>query len=79
MIVPRYRFFFSAKPYSPKVARILEIMQLLEAIAIAFFRTFGITEPTEQTRRRAAWFLLGLSTLILVVFVTLGAILLRTL
>ena len=35
-------------------------MGLLEAFASAFINTFGITQPTDQTRRRAAWFILGL-------------------
>jgi hypothetical protein len=47
-------------------------MYLLEALAGAFFRTFGITEPAPQTRRRAAWFILAMFTLILLGFV-LGA------
>jgi hypothetical protein len=38
-------------------------MRLLEALASAFFSTFGITQPSPETRRRAAWFLLGLLTL----------------
>jgi hypothetical protein len=50
-------------------------MRLLEALAGAFFRTFGITEPTEQTRRRAAWFILGMFTLIILAFFIGGAIL----
>jgi hypothetical protein len=50
-------------------------MQLLEALAGAFFRTFGITEPTPQTRRRAAWFILTMFTLILVGFGIVAAIL----
>jgi hypothetical protein len=41
-------------------------MRFLEAIATAFFRTFGITQPSEQRLRRAAWFLFGLLTLIVV-------------
>jgi hypothetical protein len=35
-------------------------MRLLEALASAFFRTFGITQPSAEQQRRAAWFLLGL-------------------
>jgi len=50
-------------------------MRLLEALAGAFFRTFGITEPTEQTRRSAAWFILGMFTLIILAFFIGGAIL----
>ena len=40
-------------------------MRLLEALATAFFRTFGITQPTDQALRRAVWFLFGLLALIL--------------
>lgn len=50
-------------------------MRFLEALADAFFRTFGITEPTPQNRRRAAWFVLGMIALILAVFLIVGAIL----
>jgi hypothetical protein len=35
-------------------------MRLFEAIASAFFKTFGITQPSAENRRRAAWFLLVL-------------------
>ena len=52
-----------------------QAMRFLEALANAFFRTFGITEPTDQTRRRAAWFLLGMITLLSLGFFTAGAIL----
>jgi hypothetical protein len=50
-------------------------MRLLEAMAGTFFRTFGITEPTEQTRRRAAWFILGMFAVIAIGFFAAGAIL----
>jgi hypothetical protein len=39
-------------------------MRLLEALASAFISTFGITQPTDRTRRRAAWFILGMLTLV---------------
>ena len=35
-------------------------MHLFENMACAFLRTFGITQPDDQTRRRAAWFILAL-------------------
>jgi hypothetical protein len=41
-------------------------MRLLEALASAFFSTFGITQPTETTRRRAAWLVLVLLVLAVV-------------
>ena len=40
-------------------------VRLLEALAFYFINTFGITQPTEQTRRRAAWFIFGLIVLML--------------
>lgn len=43
-------------------------MRFLEALAIAFFRTFGITQPTDQMLRRAVWFLFGLLALLVVAF-----------
>jgi len=33
-------------------------MHLLDALALTFFRCFGITQPTPQATRRAVWFLL---------------------
>ena len=35
-------------------------MRLLEALASIFINTFGITQPTEKTRRHVSWFILGL-------------------
>jgi hypothetical protein len=35
-------------------------MRLLEALASAFINTFGITQPSDQMRRRAAWFIFSL-------------------
>jgi len=39
-------------------------MRILEALATAFFRTFGITQPSDQALRRAVWFLFGLLAVI---------------
>jgi hypothetical protein len=50
-------------------------MRLLEALALAFFRTFGITEPTERKRRMAAYFLAGVFSAITLCFITAAAIL----
>jgi hypothetical protein len=41
-------------------------MRLLEALANAFINTFGITQPTDKMRRRAAWFILGMLSLVFV-------------
>jgi hypothetical protein len=49
-------------------------MRLLEAIASAFINTFGITQPTDEKRRRAAWFILGLLALLLAVVVAAGTL-----
>ncbi len=43
-------------------------MRFLEAVAIAFYRTFGITQPHQEMLRRSVWFLLSLLTLILAAF-----------
>jgi hypothetical protein len=40
-------------------------MRLLEAFASAFINTFGITQPDDRTRRRAAWFILWMLLLVL--------------
>jgi hypothetical protein len=52
-------------------------MPLLEALASAFINTFGITQPTDKTRRRVAWFILGMLTLVVVTLVAVGSLLLR--
>jgi hypothetical protein len=56
-------------------------MRLLEALASAFINTFGITQPTDKARRRAAWYILGLLTVLLAAVVAAGSLifhLLRT-
>ncbi len=54
-------------------------MQLLEALDDAFTNTFGITQPTAEARRRAAWFILALLILTLVAVSVVGTVLYRTL
>ena len=49
-----------------------ERVQLLEALAAAFINTFGITQPTEAARRRAAWFILGLLILMMLIVIGVG-------
>ena len=39
-------------------------MGLIEALANAFINTFGITQPTDNTRRRAAWFIIGMLAMV---------------
>jgi hypothetical protein len=41
-------------------------MRFFEALATAFFRTFGITQPSDQMLRRAVWFLFALLALVVV-------------
>lgn len=50
-------------------------MKFLEGLATIFINTFGITQPTEQQRRRAAWFILGLMVAALVVVALIGMVL----
>ena len=52
-------------------------MRLLEALASVFINTFGITQPTDKTRRHAAWFILILLVIALCVVATAGAIIYR--
>jgi hypothetical protein len=52
-------------------------MRLLEALASLFINTFGITQPTEQTRRRAAWFIFALLLVTLAVVSTVGILVYR--
>ncbi|MFP5231307.1 MAG: hypothetical protein ACLGQX_01625 [Acidobacteriota bacterium] len=49
-------------------------MRFLEAVAIAFYRTFGITQPSQQRLRRAVWFLMGILVLILAAFAAAGIV-----
>jgi hypothetical protein len=52
-------------------------MPLLEALASVFINTFGITQPTEKTRRRVAWFILGMLALVALALAAIGAVLLH--
>jgi len=52
-------------------------MGLLEALANAFVRTFGITQPSDAMRRRAAWFILGMLAFVLAILCAVGAVLFR--
>ena len=45
-------------------------MGFLYFLADMFINTFGITRPTEKTRKQAAFFILGLLTLALAVATT---------
>jgi hypothetical protein len=56
-------------------SRYYRIMKVLETLAAAFFRTFGITEPSERGRRRAAQFIFALFILIILSFIAAAAIL----
>ena len=47
-------------------------MRLLEFFANAFINTFGITQPTEAQRRRAAWFILFMMLLTLMAVGAVG-------
>jgi hypothetical protein len=47
-------------------------MRLLEALANIFINTFGITQPSDKTRRQAAWFILGLLVAALAVVSLIG-------
>jgi len=52
----------------------IDSMRLLEALTSAFINTFGITQPTEKTRRRASWFILSLLVVALIVVCAIGSI-----
>ena len=47
-------------------------MRLLEAFAAAFINTFGITQPTDAQRRRAAWFIAVLMVLTIAIVAVIG-------
>jgi hypothetical protein len=50
-------------------------MGLLDALASVFINTFGITQPSESMRRRAAWFIFGMLCLTVVIVVVGGTVL----
>jgi hypothetical protein len=50
-------------------------MRLLETLASAFINTFGITQPTDRTRRHVSWFILGMLILVLCVLTFLAFVL----
>ena len=50
-------------------------MRLLEALASIFINVFGITQPTPEMRRKAAWFILGLLMIALLVVIAVGLVL----
>lgn len=50
-------------------------MRLLEALASIFINVFGITQPTPEMRRKAAWFILGLLLLALCAVAVVGLVL----
>ena len=50
-------------------------MRMLYYLADLFVNTFGITQPTEKTRKQAAFFILGLMLLTVVVVSAVGVVL----
>jgi hypothetical protein len=62
---------------TPPIQRILTPMHLLETLAAAFINTFGITQPTDKTRRLAAFFILGMLLLVILGLAALAALILR--
>ncbi len=62
---------------SSPVAAYHRVMPLLEALASAFINTFGITQPTEKTRRHVAWFILGMLALVAAALIAIGTVLLH--
>jgi hypothetical protein len=54
-------------------------MRFLESLAGIFINVFGITQPTDATRRKAAWFILVLLLVALLVVAAVGFVLYRLL
>ncbi len=52
--------------------RTLNFVKLLEALATAFINTFGITQPSDAMRRRAAWFIFVLLIVMLFAVFAVG-------
>jgi uncharacterized membrane protein len=49
-------------------------MKLLYFLADTFINTFGITQPTEKARTQAAWFILVLILIAVVIAFTAGVV-----
>jgi hypothetical protein len=49
-------------------------MGIFDALTQAFINFFGITQPTEKTRRRATFFIMALMVFTLVVVATIGSL-----
>ena len=49
-------------------------MKLLYFLADMFINTFGITRPTQQTRRQTAFFILGLILFALAAMIAAGTV-----
>ena len=47
-------------------------MRFLEMLATAFINTFGITQPSDTMRRRAAWFIFLITVVTLAVVAAVG-------
>ncbi len=52
-------------------------MALLDDFASAFFKLFGITQPSDQKRRRTAWFLVGMLAVIVIGLCLAGTLILH--
>jgi hypothetical protein len=52
-------------------------MGILDTLTLAFINTFGITQPTDKTRRRASFFILGMLALVAVGLCVGGVVLFR--
>jgi hypothetical protein len=54
-------------------------MNILERLADVFVNTFGITQPSPETRRKASWFILALLIGTLAVVALAGTLIYRLL
>lgn len=54
-------------------------MKPLLFLANAFINTFGITQPSERTANRAAWFIAVLLGIVLLVVITFAIVVLHSL
>ena len=52
-------------------------MKLLRFLANAFINTFGITQPSERTANRAAWFIAILLVLVIALVFGVATLILR--
>ena len=66
--------FDTAPPLLPLLAATSKPMNLLQLISNVFINTMGITKPSPQAERRAAWFIVFMLAAVIAAVAALAAI-----